>query len=215
MIMSIKNNTFLAAAAAAVGATSGADVAIVDALLAQVLVKRIRGAEINDGTGKVILFADINSDNEVGYVTRPVTDSAGNVKLYSDTAAAMRLSRSANLATGAVISFTTYKKPTSVGDPLDSLKARYKGACSKGFAAKKQVDMITGKVAVAVQFGWDTSTGATAAEYGDLLARQVVLTEWQATMGSLIDDLAGRLTTAGVEPDTVAPRPALSSESSS
>ena len=209
MIMSIKNNTFLAAAAAAVGATASADAAIVDALLAQVLVKRIRGAEINDGTGKVILFADINSDNEVGYVTRPVTDSAGNVKLYSDTAAAMRLSRSANLATGAVISFTTYKKPTSVGDPLDSLKARYKVACSKGFAAKKQFDAISQKIAVATQFGWDTSSGATYAEYQDLQARKAVLNEWQNMAINQIDDLGNRLSSAGVEPTTVAQRPTL------
>lgn len=207
--MSIKNNTFLPAAAAAIGATAGADVAIADALLAQLVVKRIRGAEINDGSGKVILFADINADNETGYVTRPVADSAGNIKLYSDTAAAMRLSRGANLSTGAIISFTIYKKPTSVGDPLDSLKARYKVACTKGFAAKKQFDAVSQKVIVAEQFGWDTSSGATYAEYQDLQARKAVLSEWQNTAIGQIDDLGGRLTTAGVEPDTVAQRPTL------
>jgi hypothetical protein len=57
----------------------------------------------------------------------------------------------------------------------------------------------------AVAFGWDISTGATLAEYGDILARVAALTEWDTSATALTNALAQMLITAGVDPLTVVP----------
>ena len=203
--MSIKINSFLPAAAAAAGVTTTAAVALADGLLTVKQIKALHCAEISDGTGKVMVFATV-TDGETDTV-RPVAGSDGNVKLYSDAASALRLAKSANLLPGAVIRFTPYAKPASVGDPLASLEARYKAACSKGFAAISKAEALQSKIDNAIAFGWETSTGATLAEYQDLLARQVALQEWQTDSIALVDTLAARLTTVGVDPTTLGPRP--------
>ena len=90
---------------------------------------------------------------------------------------------------------------------MASLEARYKAACGKGFAALKKHEAGLEKLQTAVAFGWDTSTGATFAEYTDIQSRVAALDEWQTTAFALIDTLGERLTNVGVNPDTVADRP--------
>lgn len=205
--MSIKINALLPAAAAAAGVTTSAGAALADALLAVNPVSALHCAEINDGSGKVMVFAVVN-DGE-GPATRPVAGSDGNIKLYSNASSALKLAKSTNLLPGAVITFSPYAKPVSVGDPLEGLKNRYKIACGKGFAALSKSDSLQNKISNAVQFGWDVSTGATLAEYQDLLARRGVLDEWQGQSIALVESLADRLTTASIDPTTVATAPQL------
>ena len=203
--MSIKINALLPAAASAAGVTTTAAAALADGLLTVKQIKALHCAEINDGSGKVMVFATV-TDGETDTV-RPVAGSDGNIKLYSNAASALKIAKSANLLAGAVIQFTQYEKPASVGDPLEGLKARYKAACSKGFAAQNKLTVVQSKITVAGAFGWDTSTGATLAEYNDLLARATALQEWETDALALVDSLAARLTTAGVDPTTLGPRP--------
>lgn len=204
-LMSIKINALLPAAAAAAGVTTTSAAAIADGLLTIKQIKALHCAEISDGTGKVMVFATV-TDGETDTV-RPVAGSDGNVRLYSNAAAALKLAKSANLLPGAVIQFTPYEKPASVGDPLEGLKTRYKAACGKGFAAQSKLTVVQSKIDNAGAFGWDTSTGATLAEYQDLLARATALQEWETEAIALVDSLAARLTTAGVDPTTLGPRP--------
>jgi hypothetical protein len=206
--MSTKINLYLPAAAAAAGVTTTAAAAIADGLLSVKQISVLSCAEINDGSGKVMVFATIKNADDTESV-RPVAGSDGNVKLYSNASAALKLSKSANLLPGAVIQFTPYAKVAAVGDPLEGLKTRYKTACGKGFAAQSKLTVVQSKIDNAGAFGWDTSTGATLAEYNDLQARATALTEWESEALALVDTLADRLTTAGVDPTTLGPRPTL------
>lgn len=200
--MSIKINLFLPAAAAAAGVTTTAAAAFADGLLSVKQISALSCAEINDGSGKVMVFATVKEADGTESV-RPVAGSDGNIKLYSNASAALKLSKSANLLSGALVTFAPYAKVVSVGDPLASLEARYKTACGKGFAALSKSDVMRGKIINAEQFGWDTSTGATLAEYNDLLARRAVLAEWQTDAIALVDNLGQRLTNVGVNPDSI------------
>lgn len=203
--MSIKINLFLPAAAAAAGVTTTAAVAFADGLLSVKPIAALNCAEISDGSGRVMVFATVQEgDNDA---VRPVAGSDGNIKLYSNASAALKLAKTANLVPGALITFAPYAKAVSVGDPLASLEARYKHACSKGFAAQAKQQYLRDKINTAETFGWDTSTGATLAEYQDLMARKQVTQEWEDQAIALIDTLAARLTSVGVDPITVADAP--------
>ena len=203
--MSIKINALLPAAAAAAGVTTTAAAALSDGLLSVKQISALNCAEINDGSGKVMVFATVK-DGEIETV-RAVAGSDGNIKLYSNASSALKLAKSTNLLPGAVITFAPYEKPASVGDPLEGLKTRYKTACGKGFAAINKFAAVQNKISIAEQFGWDVSTGATLAEYQDLVARRGVLDEWQGQSIALVQSLANRLTTADVDPGTVATAP--------
>ena len=204
--MSIKINALLPAAASAAGVTTTAAAALADGLLTTKTIKALACAEVADGSGKVMVFATTVAADGTEAV-RPVAGSDGNIKLYSDASAALKLAKSANLLSGARVTFVPYAKAVAVGDPLEGLKTRYKAACGKGFAAQSKLTVVQGKVGNAVQFGWDVSTGATLAEYQDLLARATALQEWETDALALVDSLAARLTTAGVDPTTLGPRP--------
>lgn len=202
--MSIKINALLPAAAAAAGVTTTAATALADGLLTVKQIKALACAEVADGSGKVMVFATtVATDGTGTEAVRPVAGSDGNIKLYSNAATALKLAKSANLLPGALVTFAPYAKTVAVGDPLASLEARYKAACGKGFAALSKSDAMRGKIINAEQFGWDTSTGATLAEYNDLLARRIVLTEWQTEAITLVENLGLRLTNVGVDPTTV------------
>ena len=204
--MSIKINALLPAAAAAAGVTTTSAAALADGLLTVKQIKALACAEINDGSGKVMVFATVKEADGTEAV-RPVAGSDGNIKLYANASAALKLAKSTNLLPGAVISFAPYAKAVSVGDPLASLETRYKHACSKGFAAQAKQQYLRDKINTAETFGWDTSTGATLAEYQDLMARKQVTQEWEDQAIALIDTLAARLTSVGVDPITVADAP--------
>ena len=207
--MSIKNNYFIPQAAAAANVVATAADAVADALLSNLQVTSMIGAEIADGSGRVIVFVKVPADNAQGFTVRPVADTNGNIKLFSNSLSAIRLARSVNLAPGAVISYVPFQKLASVGDPLEGLKARYKVACSKGFAAQKKFDALDDKIEVARNFGWDSSTGATLAEFDDMLARLEVLSEWRTVSFDLVRSLAQRLLNVEVQPDSVSPSPIL------
>ena len=200
--MSIKINALLPAAAAAAGVTTTAATALADGLLTVKQIKALACAEVADGSGKVMVFATVKNPDDTETV-RPVAGSDGNVKLYSNASAALKLAKSANLLPGALVTFAPYAKAVSVGDPLASLEARYKTACGKGFAAVSKTKVLQSKIDNAIAFGWDASTGATLAEYNDLQARKVALTEWQTEAIALVENLGQRLTDVGVNPVSI------------
>lgn len=201
--MSIKINAFVADAALAAGVTATATNPIVDALLSTTLTTALHSAEISDASGKVLVFATIADG--AGTITRAVADSSGNIKLFSNSLAAIKFARAVNLAPGAVVSYVAYHKPISVGDPLEGLKGRYKVACAKSVTSSDKLALVIAKRDNAAAFGWDVSTGATLAEYNDILARVAALTEWAASATTLTNSLAQMLITASVDPLTVVP----------
>lgn len=201
--MSLKINAFVADAALAAGVTATATNPIVDSLLSTTLTTALHSAEISDATGKVLVFATV--DNAGTPVTRAVADSYGNIKLFTNSLSAIKFARSVNLAPGAVVSYVAYHKPISVGDPLEGLKSRYKSACAKQLKSAAKLNTVTAKLNNAAAFGWDVSTGATLAEYNDIVSRVATITEWAGSATTLTNSLAQMLITAGVDPLTVVP----------
>ena len=197
--MSIKINALIPAAAAAAGIATPTAAPVAEPLLATLAITAIHCSEITDGSGKFLTFVKIGTD------TRAVAGTDGNVKLYSNAAAALKFAKAANL--NGSLNFVLYEKTAAVGDPLASLDARYKQACVKGFAAQSKQQALHDKISIAKQFGWDVSTGATLAEYNDLVARVAVLTEWESEALALVDTLGERLRSVGVDPTTLGPRP--------
>lgn len=200
--MSTKINALIPAAAAAAGIPIPTISPVAEPLLATLAVTAIYCAEIQDASGKFMMFAAIGAD------TRAVAGTDGNVKLYANSLAALRAAKIANLA--GKLEFSIYEKIPTVGDPLASLQTRYKQACAKGFSSIEKLDVINQKITNAETFGWDASTGATLTEYNDLISRRDVVQQWRDTALTQIVDLAARLTSVGVDPVTVANAPAMS-----
>lgn len=200
--MSTKINALIPAAAAAAGIPIPTISPVAEPLLATLAVTAIYCAEIQDASGKFMMFATIGAD------TRAVAGTDGNVKLYANSLAALRAAKIANLA--GKLEFSIYEKIPTVGDPLASLQTRYKQACAKGFSSIEKLDVINQKITNAETFGWDASTGATLTEYNDLISRRDVVQQWRDTALTQIVDLAARLTSVGVDPVTVANAPAMS-----
>lgn len=205
--MSIKINLLVPAAAAAVGVTTNSNAAIADSLLAITPVTALNCAEISDASGKFIVFATVFDTDGITPIVRPVAGSDGNIKLYGNSTSALRIAKAANLSAGAIVRIAPWARPTTVGDPLDSLKTRYVSACKRGIYAVTKKNIVADKISNAVTFGWDVSSGATLAEYNDLISRHVVLEEFETKTLALVTDLGTRLTTAGVDPATVATAP--------
>ena len=124
----MKVNKFLAAAAVAVGVTAGAT-PISENLLNDMPVKALDAAEVSDGSGKVLVFATVTEGGVD--VSRAVADVSGNVRLYPDGSAVVALSKKTNLVPGASVNFVRFNKAATVGDPIQSLKAKYKKAVAE------------------------------------------------------------------------------------
>ena len=199
--MSTKVNKFLAAAALAAGVVAHAT-PISENLLNDMPVKRLDAAEINDGTGKVIVFATVTLAGSD--VVRAVADVSGNVRLFSDGSAVVALSKKSNLIPGASINFVRFTKYGSVGDPIASLKSRYKKSVAEyAMAEAKRVERVNMNTAAAAQ-GWDTAIGTPEnEEYLDLVVRLATVAEWADLIGEQKNSLAAALTAAGIDPLTV------------
>ena len=199
--MSTKVNKFLAATALAAGVVAHAT-PISENLLNDMPVKRLDAAEINDGTGKVIVFATVTLAGSD--VVRAVADVSGNVRLFSDGSAVVALSKKSNLIPGASINFVRFTKYGSVGDPIASLKSKYKKSVAEyAMAEAKRVERVNMNTAAVAQ-GWDTAIGTPEnEEYLDLVVRLATVAEWADLIGAQKNSLAAALTAAGIDPLTV------------
>lgn len=199
--MSTKVNKFLAAAALSAGVVTAAT-PISENLLNDMPVLSMHAAEVNDGSGKVVVFAEVNDG--VDDVVRPVADVSGNVRLYSDGSAVVALLKKTNLVPGASLQFVKFNKSGTVGDPIQSLKAKYKKAVVEAALAEaKKVERVNMNTAAAAQ-GWDTALGTPEnEEYLDLVLRLATVTEWATALAAQKTTLAAALTAAGIDPLTV------------
>lgn len=205
--MSVKNNQLLAAAALALGlnVTAGRP-AIAEGLLNDLTVKSMDAAEVSDGSGRVLVFVTLTED--VGGVptdvVRPVADVSGNVRLYGDGSAVVSLSKRTNLVPGTAVRFVRFNKAANVGDPIISLKAKFKRTkIENASAAAKKTDILAKKSA-AESLGWDSAVGTPEnAEYLDIQARLETVSEWESTTASIKASLSAALTAAGIDPATV------------
>lgn len=201
--MSVKNNQFVAAAALALGLTVAAMPAVAEGLLDNVGVLDINAAEVTDNTGRVLVFVTL-LDNFGQEAVRPVADANGNVRLFADGSAVVALSKRVNLVQGATVSFMRANKTTAVGDPVASLKSKYKRMKVEAVTANaKAVDLLAKKSA-AESLGWDTATGSPEnTEYLDIVQRQATIDEWSLAVVAIRDQLSAALTAAGIDPATV------------
>lgn len=196
--MSIKNNAFIAAAALALGVTVDAGASpICEGMLNDVSVTKFGAAEV-DGTGRVLVLVTVAG------VVRPVADSVGNVRLYSDGNAAVALAKRSNIAPGVQVVFVKKVASGAVGDPIVALKSKYKKFKAEAAVSLKQKTAIASKIAAAAALGWDDAVGTPEGfEYLDMQARATSVDEWKAYNDAKVTELAASLTAAGIDPVTV------------
>lgn len=200
--MSTKNSALVAVAAAALGVVVAAGASpVCEGLLNDLSVTQFGAAEV-DSTGRVLVIVSI-LDGGVTTV-RPVADSMGNVKLFTDANAAMLLSKRANLSPGLQVKFVKAAKAGTVGDPIAALKAKYKRFKGEAALSLKQQTTVAAKQAAAQALGWDVAVGTPeAAEYQDMVARSASITEWKQYNDAQVTALGASLTAAGIDPLTV------------
>ena len=201
--MSITNNAYISIAATALGVTVAPGASpIVEQLLNDVAVSEIKAAEVND-KGKCIVLVT------AGGVVRPVADSSGNVKLFTDGAAVVALAKKSNLPGGQGVTIVKKAINKPVGDPISALKSQHKQASTEAASALVPTQKLAQQIIGAKSLGWDTDPegSATRGEYEDLIARQASVAEWKAKCDSRVATLAAALTAAGIDPVTYLPLP--------
>lgn len=201
--MSVKNNQLLGAAALALGLTVAPNLPpVAEGLLDNLAVLAMAAAEVPDNTGRVLVFVTVLDGAD--QVVRAVADSNGNVRLFADGSAMVALSKKINLVPGALVRFVRAVKTAAVGDPIVSLKAKYKRMkVEAATAGAKHVELLA-KQSAAVSLGWDTALGSPEHdEFTDIEARVSTLNEWRAAVDAIRVQLASALTSAGIDPATV------------
>lgn len=200
--MSIKNNTFIAAAAAALGVVVAADVGhVCEGLLSDYAVTGFGFAEV-DAKGRTLAICTVDTGD--GPKVRVVADTSGSARLYPTADAAIAIAKKASMAADTAIQFRRFIPVGTVGDPVAALKSKYKAAKSEVSASVKALDKLTAKVTAAEALGWDTADGTPEGlEYEDMTARVAAITEWRDKITTKRDALAASLTAAGVDPVTV------------
>lgn len=205
--MSVKNNQLLAAAALALGLTITAGrPAIAEGLLNDLTIKSMDAAEVSDGSGRVVVFVTVSEDvaGVPTDVVRAVADTSGNVRLFGDGSAVVALSKRSNIVPGTAVRFVRFTKPASVGDPIISLKAKFKRTKLENTQATAKKGELVAKQSAAASLGWDTAVGTPEnVEYLDIAARLVTVTEWETVTGTIKATLSAALTAAGIDPATV------------
>lgn len=204
--MSIFNNSFVAAAATALGlnVTAG-ELPIAESLLNDVTVSTMGAAEVTD-KGKCIVLVTTKNGADAD-VVRPVADASGNVKLYANGAAVVALAKRSNLPGGESIAIVKKTVITPVGDPIAQLKSKHKSAVKESEQAAKPLADLGQKKTGAEALGWNTDPvgSATRAEYDDIVARKATVQEWKDKTDARVATLAAALTAAGISPVTYLP----------
>ena len=165
-------------------------------------VSAIDAAEVTD-KGKCLVF--VTTSNGV----RPVADTSGNVKLFTDGAAVVALAKRSNLPGGQGVTIVKKAVNRPVGDPIAALKSQHKQASTEAASALKPTNTLTQQVSGATSLGWNTDPvgSATRAEYDDLINRQASVAEWKTKCDARVATLAAALVAAHIDPVTYLPIP--------
>lgn len=202
--MSTKNNALMAAVylAAGVDAPTVAASPVLETLLNDYKVSAVRVVQVDD-SGRCVVLATVQVDAETP-VIRPVATSAGDIKLFGDMGAVYPMIKRAKLEGTEAVKFFRKQASVSLGDPVATLKTRYKAFKAEKVVVDKVKLVIDTKVTSAAALGWNVSVGTQErAEYDDLIARRVSTNEAIAYCAARITALAASLTAAGIDPATV------------
>lgn len=196
--MSRKNNALLVALVAAAGSGQAMGAGIVEGLVNDKAVTAWTVYETDAATGRAVLVVTVGGAN------RPVTDSAGDVRIYASTQAAVQVAKRNGGGDSAIVYLC--EKSSAVGDPVKALIARHKSMKSEDVKAGAAKTGIDAKVSAAVALGWSVAVGTPEAdEYQDLIARQSVVQEWKTYTAATLTSLTDSLTGAGINPVTYLP----------
>ena len=205
--MSLKNSAFVASVASALGYTvANGALPVCESLLNDRNVTTFGTAEV-DATGRALVIVGLTETVEGNPVEtfRPVCDSAGDVKLFANTAAALSSAKRAGVG-DLEVAVVAYVKQGTVGDPIKVLIAKHKAIKVEDGNAAKGTATISTKVAAAQALGWDTAVGTPEAEeYADLVARAASVAEWKTYTASRLTALTDSLVAAGIDPVTYGP----------
>lgn len=201
--MSVKNNAFALAAAAALGlaVTDGAK-PIAEGLMNDYKVLALDIAQVDD-KGRCVVFATVQKDAEPAQ-TRVVCAASGDVRLFADFGGVEGVVRRAKLQGSALVTYKRREKQGALGDPIGTLKTQYKSFKAEKIVGDKSLQVLAAKKTAAEALGWDNQVGTPeAAEYADYSDRQVSVQEWVDACSARVTALAAALTAAGVDPATV------------
>jgi hypothetical protein len=202
--MSTKINALMSAVYLAAGITAPAVAAVpvLETLLNDYKVSGVQVVQVDDA-GRCVVLATVQVGTEAPAI-RPVANSNGDIKLFTDMGAAYPMIKRAKLQAASEVNF--FRKPVTptLGDPVAGLKSQYKSFKSEKAVVDKVKLAIDAKVTAADALGWGASSGTPErAEYDDLLQRRGTVNESIAFCAARITALAAALTAAGIDPATV------------
>ena len=203
--MTRKVNALVPVALAALGlALTAGTHAVAETLLDQYTVKALAIAQVND-LGNCIVIATVNT-GAVGAVdqVRAVCDGKGDVKLYGSIGACENVIKASKMIESSEVTIKRKLKESTVGDPITSLKTKYKAFKKEAASSLALQTALQNKITAAIADGWDTSVGTPeAAEYAYFVDALPSIREVKDWDDAKVVSIGAALTTAGVDPATV------------
>jgi leucyl aminopeptidase (aminopeptidase T) len=200
--MSIKKSAVATAAALAAGMTvAGSTVEqLLDNLQGITAMKIVE----TDAQGRAVLFYTTGSGQTA--VTKVVTDTKGDVRIYGDASSAMSAVKRAKVGSTVAVTVRKFDVSVSVGNPTQALIAAHKASVKEvANALASRTEINRSKVSAEAQ-DWNTQVGTPErAEYDDIVTRLSIVDEWKAAMETRVTALATALTAAGISPTTYQP----------
>jgi hypothetical protein len=201
IFMSRKSNVLMLAAVAALGITLTATAGpVCEALLDNYTVKSVAVAQV-DVYGRCVVMVTVNKGGTAVDEVRAVSDTKGDVKLFSDLGAVANFIKRSNLDSAALTTYKRQNKEVELGAPVAALKSAYKSFVVEKTASGKSKVAIAAEIVAATGLGYNTASGTPeAAEWIDLGKRLATVTEWNDYATAKVTALAAALTAAGIDP---------------
>lgn len=189
------------AVAAALAATVSIDGKTVEQLLNDTVgVTAMRIVETDDKGSCVIFY-------NVGTVSKVVTDTKGDVRVYSDSSSALGAVKRAGVGSGVAVTVRKFDQVVSVGSPVKSLINAHKFSKREAVTAAENFAAIGVQKSAAEAQNWNTQVGTPQrAEYDDIAERSAIVNEWKTLTDTRLVALAASLTAAGISPVTYLPQ---------
>ena len=202
--MSVKNNTLLASAVAALALTlTPAREAIAETLMDNIEVSAINFAEVT-AAGGCIGIVSIATGTLGAVEVRAIANANGDVKLFANLAAAAVLVKRCKMSTGAEVKYIRMDDTASATNPVNRLIAAYKSASRDKVSATSKVADLDGLIVAAVGAGDDTAVGTpNYKQWQDYGKRKQTVLEVKDWSTAAMVTLAASLTAAGVNPLTL------------
>lgn len=204
--MSVKNNSLLLAALAALGLTltSGRE-AIAETLLDNIEVSAIKFAQVTE-SGGVVGIVSVATGSGGAVEIRAIANAQGDVKLFSNLSAVASLVKRCKLAEDTMMDYLRMADTGTATNPLARLKSQHKSAKADLASSTAKVVELDALISAAVSAGDDLATGTpNYYQWQDYGKRKTTVNEVKTWATAKVSELADALTAAGISPVTYLP----------